>query len=96
MAAEDPKPRKTIVLVTDAEWRAIRVAAAEHDTSIQGYITLCVLSRLQAEAGELGPECLGDGACTNPWCPVHGIPDKLTENGYRRTPVVDQPQKPAS
>jgi hypothetical protein len=50
MAADDPKPRKVTVLLTDGEWRQLRVAAAEHDTSIQGYVTTTVMRRLQAEA----------------------------------------------
>ncbi len=35
--------------MSDVEWRAIRVAAAGHDTSIQGYVTSTVLRRLQNE-----------------------------------------------
>jgi hypothetical protein len=47
--ADAPKLRRVGVLVTDREWRAIRIAAARHDTSIQGYVTSTVLRRLQSE-----------------------------------------------
>lgn len=47
--ADAPTARKVTVLVTDDEWRAIRIAAAEHDTSIQGYVTTAVVGRLQTE-----------------------------------------------
>jgi hypothetical protein len=40
------------VLVTDAEWRGIRIAAVRHDTSVQGYVTSTVLRRLQNEDRE--------------------------------------------
>jgi hypothetical protein len=50
--ADAPKLRRVGVLVTDREWRAIRIAAARHDTSIQGYVTSTVLRRLQSEDRE--------------------------------------------
>jgi hypothetical protein len=49
MPRDDPTPRKVLLLLTDAEWRATRVGAAEHDTSIQGYVTGAVLRRLKDE-----------------------------------------------
>ncbi len=61
MRDDTPKARKAVVLVTDAEWRAVRIAAASHDTSIQGYVTAAVLRRLQRddrqalEAGQSKP-----------------------------------------
>jgi hypothetical protein len=50
--ADQPKTRRVGVLVTDREWRAVRIAAARHDTSIQGYVTTTVLRRLQSEDRE--------------------------------------------
>lgn len=47
--ADAPKARKVTVFVTDDEWRAIRIAAAAHDTSIQGYVTNAVVARLQGQ-----------------------------------------------
>jgi hypothetical protein len=44
-----PTLRRVGILVTDTEWRALRMAAAVHDTSIQGYVTTAVLRRLQGE-----------------------------------------------
>ncbi len=44
--------RRVGVIVTDREWRAIRIAAAGHDTSIQGYVTSTVLRRIQNEDRE--------------------------------------------
>jgi len=44
--------RRVGVLVTDGEWRGIRIAAASHDTSIQGYVTQTVLRRLQSDDRE--------------------------------------------
>jgi hypothetical protein len=38
-----------MVLLTDVEWRAVRIAAATHDTSMQGYVTNAVLARLQGD-----------------------------------------------
>lgn len=50
MATTDkPTMRRVGVIVTDREWRAIRIAAASADTSIQGYVTATVLRRLQSE-----------------------------------------------
>ena len=50
MAATDtPRARKAVVFVTDAEWRAVKIAAAARDTSIQGYVTNAVLGRLQRD-----------------------------------------------
>ncbi len=50
--ADTPKLRRVGVLVTDAEWRRIRIAAVRHDTSVQGYVTSTVLRRLQNEDRE--------------------------------------------
>lgn len=48
-----------MILVTDDEWRALRVAAATNDTSVQGYVTAAVLRRLVDEGhlkrGSLNP-----------------------------------------
>jgi hypothetical protein len=46
-ATEKPRQRRVAVIVTDTEFRALRIAAAAHDTSIQGYITNAVLKQLQ-------------------------------------------------
>jgi hypothetical protein len=48
-AEQKPQPRKTMVLLTDNEWRAMRVAAAMHDTSVQGYLTQLALAALQGD-----------------------------------------------
>lgn len=48
-AEQKPRPRKTMVLLTDDEWRAVRVAAAMHDTSVQGYLTQLALAALQGD-----------------------------------------------
>jgi hypothetical protein len=48
-APDQPRPRRLALFVTDTEWRAIRIAAAAHDTSIQGYATDTVLRRLHGE-----------------------------------------------
>ncbi len=45
---DQPKPRKIVVVLTDAEWRALRVAAAEDDTTGQGWLTTVALAALQA------------------------------------------------
>jgi hypothetical protein len=37
-----------MIVVTDAEWRQIRVAAAEDDTTVQGWLTNVVLGAVQA------------------------------------------------
>ena len=47
---DQPKSRKVIVVLTDAEWRALRVAAAEEDTTLQGWLTSTVLAALQGRA----------------------------------------------
>lgn len=47
---DQAKPRKAVVVLTDAEWRALRVAAAEDDTTLQGWLTTTVLAALQARA----------------------------------------------
>lgn len=44
---DTPLPRKMLALLTDDEWRALRVAAAERDTTIQGYVTTIILRALQ-------------------------------------------------
>ncbi len=49
MPADNPTARKVMVLLTDAEWRAVRIAAAANDTSIQGYVTNVVLAKLQGD-----------------------------------------------
>lgn len=49
VADEKATMRRVGVIVTDTEWRAIRIAAAGSDTSIQGYVTASVLHRLQNE-----------------------------------------------
>jgi hypothetical protein len=44
----DPvQPRKVMVVLTEAEWRAVRIAAASHDTTIQAYMSSAILHRLQ-------------------------------------------------
>lgn len=40
-------PRKVVVVLTDDEWRQVRINAAATDTTIQGYLTDVVLSELQ-------------------------------------------------
>jgi hypothetical protein len=45
---DQPRPRKVIVVLTDTEWRAMRVAAAEDDTTMQGWLTTSTLAALQA------------------------------------------------
>jgi hypothetical protein len=47
MATNAPRPRKVLILVTDDEWRALRVAAAEDDTTMQGWLTTVVLGAIQ-------------------------------------------------
>jgi hypothetical protein len=49
MPGDTPSPRKVIALLTDAEWRAVRMAAAANDTSIQGYVTTVLLAKLQGD-----------------------------------------------
>jgi hypothetical protein len=44
---DKPSPHKVLLLLTASEWRALRVAAAEADTSIQGYVTDVVLRALR-------------------------------------------------
>lgn len=46
-AKDVPKPRKVIVVLSDVEWRAMRVAAVEEDTTIQGWATNVMLAALQ-------------------------------------------------
>lgn len=46
---EKPVARKTMVLLTDSEWRALRIAAAMRDTSVQGYLTTLALGALQGK-----------------------------------------------
>lgn len=41
--------RKVVVMLTATEWRAVRIAAAARDTSIQGYLSEAVLRRLQTD-----------------------------------------------
>lgn len=40
-------PHKVVVVLTDDEWRQVRINAAATDTTIQGYLTDVVLSELQ-------------------------------------------------
>jgi hypothetical protein len=47
--AEKPSARRVAVILTDTEWRALRIAAAARDTSIQGYLTEAVLGRLHGD-----------------------------------------------
>jgi hypothetical protein len=47
--ADEATTRRVGVIVTDTEWRAIKIAAASHDTSIQGYVTTAVLRLLQGD-----------------------------------------------
>lgn len=42
-----PRPRKCIVVVSDDEWRQMRIAAAQDDTTVQGWLTNVVLAALQ-------------------------------------------------
>jgi F420-0:gamma-glutamyl ligase len=49
MAVDKPTMKRVGVIVTDTEWRAIRIAAAGADTSVQGYVTGAVLRRLQKD-----------------------------------------------
>jgi hypothetical protein len=43
-----PRARKCVVVLTDVEWRALRVAAAEDGTTMQGWLTNVSLAALQA------------------------------------------------
>jgi hypothetical protein len=45
-----PKARKLIALLTDDEWRALRVEAARNDTTIQAYVTNVLLRDLSRTA----------------------------------------------
>jgi len=47
-STDQPKARKVVVVLTDAEWRAMRIAAAEDDTTLQGWLTTTTLAALQA------------------------------------------------
>ena len=45
--AQDPaRPRKIIAMLTDEQWRALRVAAAEDDTTLQAMTTTIVRQAL--------------------------------------------------
>lgn len=46
-ATEKPATRRVNIVVTDTEWRAVRIAAAARDQTVQGYVTDAVLGRLQ-------------------------------------------------
>lgn len=53
--------RKVVIVLTAAEWRSLKIAAAIHDTTIQGYMSDAVLARLQSEppldaAAAAGPQ----------------------------------------
>lgn len=48
-AEQKPAIRKTLVLLTDDEWRAVRIAAVARDTSIQAYLTTIVLAQLHGK-----------------------------------------------
>ncbi len=54
MANQDPRPRKVVIVVSDDEWRALRVAAAEDDTTMQGWLTTVVLGAIQQRQTERG------------------------------------------
>jgi hypothetical protein len=43
-----PRPRKCLVVLTDDEWRQLRVTAAANDTTVQGWLTTVVLAALQS------------------------------------------------
>jgi hypothetical protein len=45
-----PRARKLIALLTDDEWRALRVEAARNDTTIQAYVTNVLLRDLSRKA----------------------------------------------
>ncbi len=45
---DNPKARKVLVVLTDTEWRQLRVIAVEDDTTIQGWLTTVTLAALQA------------------------------------------------
>jgi hypothetical protein len=45
-----PRARKLIALLTDDEWRALRVEAARNDTTIQAYVTNVLLRELSRTA----------------------------------------------
>jgi hypothetical protein len=47
---ETPRPRKVLALLTDDEWRALRVRAAEEDTTIQAFVTQALLRELKAKS----------------------------------------------
>lgn len=49
---DSAKVRKVVVVLTDAEWRSLRVAVAEDDTTLQGLLTTIVLGALQARRPE--------------------------------------------
>jgi hypothetical protein len=36
-----------VIVVNDAEWRSLRVAAAEDDTTMQGWLSTVVLGAIQ-------------------------------------------------
>jgi hypothetical protein len=44
---DNPKPRKVLVVLTDAEWRQLRVIAMDDETTIQGWLTTVTLAALQ-------------------------------------------------
>ena len=46
---DTPRPRKVVLMLTDAEWRQVRINAASADTSIQGWTTDVVLTELQRD-----------------------------------------------
>ena len=41
--------RKVVVVLTETEWRALKIAAATRDTTVQGYMSDAILSRLQRD-----------------------------------------------
>jgi hypothetical protein len=47
--AEMPTPRKVLALLTDDEWRALRVRAAAEDTTIQAFVTQVLLRELNSK-----------------------------------------------
>jgi hypothetical protein len=46
---DNPTRRQLYVLLTDDEWRQLRIGAAERDTTIQGYATNVILRALQRD-----------------------------------------------
>jgi len=45
--ASAARPRKIVAVLTDEEWRELRVRAIEDDTTLQGLVTTMLLGALQ-------------------------------------------------